>query len=223
MLTQALPVIDSPAFSRRLQRISSSGPVRPLPSRILQSTRRIPFPLRLAAIAPPFHHDNSPERALSNDALLDGNGSAARLWLLHSATCAVCQRSPSHTDARAVLCCRRALHAPSARSLKHARPTTTAPLRARLNVAATSAARSHRLLHRHDKRVRVILTLLVAAFPRFLVPHPAGAAYRCRFVSTRGHLECAGPSSRVYGAQLRRRYTSPRREVRLGPTSARVS
>ena len=216
--------MDSPAFPRRPNGYPRQAPWRPLLSRVCQSTRRMSFPSRLAVMAPPFHHDNSPECALSNDALLDGNGSAAWLGLPHSATCAVCQRSPSRTDARAVLCRRRALHAPSARSLKHARPTTTAPLRARLNVAAASAARSHRLLHRHDKRARVILTLLVAAFPRFLMPHPAGAAYRCRLVATRDHLECAWPSS-PGGVQLRRRVraTSPRREFRLGPTSARVS
>ena len=53
--------------------------------------------------------------------------------------CAVCQRSPSRADARAVLCRSRALHAPSVHSLKPARPTIAGLLRAHLKLAATGA------------------------------------------------------------------------------------
>ena len=136
----------------------------------------------------------------------------------HSATCAVCQRSLSRTDARAVLCRRRALHASCARSLKPARPTTAALLRAHLNAVAAGATRAHRLLRQLDRRSRVNSTLLVAALHRLLAPHPAGAAYRCRSESTRGYLECASVRASSCGwcaALSRARATSPRTEVKV--------
>ena len=64
---------------------------RPLVPRVFQSAPRIPFPSRIADKAPSDCHDHASECALSDDTSLNGIGSAARLWLPHSASCALPQ------------------------------------------------------------------------------------------------------------------------------------
>ena len=88
MLTQALSVLDlllclvvSTGYPRQAPVETSSLTNSPNPR------TECPSP-RLTTEAPSFCHDDPPECALSNDAPLDDNGSAARLWLPHSATCA---------------------------------------------------------------------------------------------------------------------------------------